>query len=125
VATYSGEGSLALSRAQNEHTLDRKLIIDSETNDCYGACCRLYFSAPVRGTELAAEQTEVKTLVESTRGHILERDPRCKMIMVDPGTAEPSGAVCETSVEPRRMAGVYGAVLVEATVRRGDAVELS
>jgi uncharacterized protein len=55
----------------------------------------------------------------------LERDPRCKMIMVDPDTAEPSGAVLRNiSRAHARRAGVYGAVLVEGTVRRGDAVEL-
>jgi hypothetical protein len=61
VATYSGEGSLALSRAQNEHTLDRTTIAT--------ALAVGYILRPP--SELAAEQTEVKTLVESTRGHIL------------------------------------------------------
>ena len=56
---------------------------------------------------------------------VLERDPRCKMITLDPDTAEPSGAVLrQVSRAHEGMAGVYGAVLVEGTVRRGDVVEL-
>jgi uncharacterized protein YcbX len=56
---------------------------------------------------------------------VLERDPRCKMITLDPDTAEPSGAILrQVSRAHDGMAGVYGAVLVEGTVRRGDDVEL-
>jgi uncharacterized protein YcbX len=56
---------------------------------------------------------------------ILERDPRCKMITLDPDTAEPSGAVLRTvSRAHDGMAGVYGAVLVEGMVHRGDEIEL-
>jgi uncharacterized protein YcbX len=56
---------------------------------------------------------------------VLERDPRCKMITLDPDTAEPSGAVLrKVSRAHDGMAGVYGAVLVEGTVHRGDAIEL-
>jgi uncharacterized protein YcbX len=56
---------------------------------------------------------------------VLERDPRCKMITLDPDTAEPSGAILrQVSRAHDGMAGVYGAVLVEGTVHRGDDVEL-
>jgi uncharacterized protein YcbX len=56
---------------------------------------------------------------------ILERDPRCKMITLDPETAEPSGAILrQVSRAHEGMAGVYGAALVEGTVQRGDDVEL-
>jgi uncharacterized protein YcbX len=56
---------------------------------------------------------------------VLERDPRCKMITIDPDTAEPSGAILrQVSRAHDGMAGVYGAVLVEGTVRQGDAIEL-
>jgi uncharacterized protein YcbX len=56
---------------------------------------------------------------------ILERDPRCKMITLDPDTAEPSGAILrQVSRAHDGMAGVYGAVLVEGTVRRADDIEL-
>jgi uncharacterized protein YcbX len=56
---------------------------------------------------------------------VLERDSRCKMITIDPDTAEPSGAILrQVSRAHDGMAGVYGAVLAEGTVRRGDAVAL-
>jgi hypothetical protein len=56
---------------------------------------------------------------------VLERDARCKMITIDPDTAEPSGAILrKVSRAHDGMAGVYGAVLVEGTVHRGDEVEL-
>ncbi len=56
---------------------------------------------------------------------ILERDPRCKMITLDPDTAEPNPEVLRKVVEAHDgKAGVYGAVLVEGTVRRGDEIEL-
>ncbi len=56
---------------------------------------------------------------------MLERDARCKMITIDPDTAEPSGAILrKVSRAHDGMAGVYGAVLVEGTVHRGDEVEL-
>ena len=56
---------------------------------------------------------------------VLERDPRCKMITIDPDTAEPSGAILrQVSRAHEGMAGVYGAVLVEGTVHRGDDIEL-
>jgi uncharacterized protein len=56
---------------------------------------------------------------------ILERDPRCKMITLDPDTAEPSGAILrKVSRAHDGMAGIYGAVLVEGTVHRGDDIEL-
>src|SRR5688572_13085263 len=56
---------------------------------------------------------------------ILERDPRCKMITIDPETARPSPDLLrKVTREHDGMAGLYGAVLVEGTVRPGDAVEL-
>jgi uncharacterized protein len=56
---------------------------------------------------------------------VLERDPRCKMITLDPDTAEPSGTVLrQVSRAHEGMAGVYGAVLVEGIVRPGDEIEL-
>ena len=56
---------------------------------------------------------------------VLERDSRCKMITIDPDTAEPSGAILrQVSRAHDGMAGVYAAVLVEGMVHRGDEVEL-
>ncbi len=56
---------------------------------------------------------------------ILERDPRCKMITLDPDTAESNPEVLRTVAKAHKgMAGVYGAVLVEGIVRKGDAIVL-
>lgn len=56
---------------------------------------------------------------------VLERDPRCKMITLDPDTAESNPTVMRTVAQAHEgMAGVYGAVLVEGMVRQGDAIEL-
>lgn len=56
---------------------------------------------------------------------ILERDPRCAMIGIDPDTAQKNPAILrQVSRGHDGMAGVYAAVLVEGTVRPGDAIEL-
>ena len=56
---------------------------------------------------------------------ILERDPRCAMITFDPDTGESKPEVLKRVAQAHKgMAGVYGAVLVEGTVRAGDPVEL-
>jgi len=56
---------------------------------------------------------------------VLERDPRCKMITLDPDTAEPRVELLRTVTKGHAgTAGVYGAVLVEGTVARGDKIEL-
>lgn len=56
---------------------------------------------------------------------VLERDPRCAMITIDPDTAERNpGILRQVSQAHDGTAGVYGAVLVEGTVRPGDEIEL-
>ncbi len=56
---------------------------------------------------------------------ILERDPRCKMISLDPDTAEPNTEILrKVSRAHGGMVGVYAAVLVEGTVRQSDSIEL-
>jgi MOSC domain-containing protein len=56
---------------------------------------------------------------------ILERDPRCVMIALDPDTGESKPQLLRHVAQAHNgMAGVYGAVLVEGMVRTGDAVEL-
>jgi len=56
---------------------------------------------------------------------VLERDPRCKMITLDPDTAASSPEILRKVAKAHDgRAGVYGAVLVEGTVRKGDAIEL-
>jgi uncharacterized protein YcbX len=56
---------------------------------------------------------------------ILERDPRCMMITLDPDTGEKTPAILKEVAQAHEgMAGVYGAVLVEGTLRKGDPVEV-
>jgi uncharacterized protein YcbX len=56
---------------------------------------------------------------------ILERDSRCMMITLDPDTAEKSPAILKAVAQAHEgMAGVYGAVLAEGMVCKGDSVEL-
>jgi uncharacterized protein YcbX len=56
---------------------------------------------------------------------VLERDSRCKMITLDPETAEASPDLLRQVTRAHEgKAGVYAAVLVEGTVRPGDPVEL-
>ncbi len=56
---------------------------------------------------------------------ILERDPRCKMISLDPDTGEHNPEVLRKVAQSHEAhAGVYAAVLVEGMVATGDAVEL-
>ncbi len=56
---------------------------------------------------------------------VLKRDARCMMITLDPDTAEKSPAILKAVAQAHEgMAGVYGAVLVEGMLRKGDPVEL-
>jgi uncharacterized protein YcbX len=56
---------------------------------------------------------------------ILERDPRCKMISLDPDTGEHNPQVLRKVAKAHDgRAGVYCAVTVEGTLERGDSVEL-
>ena len=56
---------------------------------------------------------------------ILQRDSRCMMITLDPDTAEKQPTLLKQVAQAHEnMAGVYGAVLVEGMIHKGDAVEL-
>jgi uncharacterized protein YcbX len=56
---------------------------------------------------------------------ILERDPRCMMITLDPETAEKTPAILKKVAQAHDgFAGVYGAILTEGMIRKGDSVEL-
>jgi MOSC domain-containing protein len=56
---------------------------------------------------------------------VLERDPRCMMITLDPETAEKTPAILKQVAQAHSgMAGVYGAVMIEGMLRKGDPVEL-
>src|SRR5438876_7846031 len=56
---------------------------------------------------------------------VLQRDARCMMITLDPDTAEKTPAILKQVAQAHEgMAGVYGAVLMEGMIRKGDSVEL-
>jgi uncharacterized protein YcbX len=56
---------------------------------------------------------------------VLERDARCAMITLDPDTAERTPAVLKKVAQAHQgTAGVYGAVIVEGMLHKGDSVEL-
>ena len=55
---------------------------------------------------------------------VLERDPRCMMITLDPDTGEKAPALLKKVAQAHSgLAGVYGAVLAEGMIRKGDSVE--
>ncbi len=57
---------------------------------------------------------------------VLERDPRCAMITIDPDTAARNTAILGRVTKAHDgTAGVYGAVLVEGVVRVGDDIEVA
>ncbi|PYI61218.1 MAG: MOSC domain-containing protein [Verrucomicrobia bacterium] len=56
---------------------------------------------------------------------ILERDARCVMITLDPDTGEKTPAILKKVAQAHEgMAGVYGAVIVEGMLHKGDPVEV-
>ena len=56
---------------------------------------------------------------------VLERDPRCKMITLDPETGQIDEKVLDHVAKSHSgRAGVYAAVLVEGIVRKGDAISV-
>jgi uncharacterized protein YcbX len=56
---------------------------------------------------------------------VLQRDARCMMITLDPDTAEKTPAILKAVAQTHEgMAGIYGAVLVEGMIRKGNLVEL-
>jgi len=55
---------------------------------------------------------------------VLERDPRCKMISLDPDTGEHNPEVLRKVAQTHgSFAGVYCAVLVEGLLKKGDLIE--
>ncbi|MEM9905176.1 MAG: MOSC N-terminal beta barrel domain-containing protein [Cyanobacteria bacterium P01_D01_bin.44] len=72
--------------------------------------------------ELVGKRLKVGEMLEIT---VLERDPRCKMITLDPDTSEANSEIIKhVSSAHEGYAGVYGAVLVEGVVKAGDTIEL-
>jgi uncharacterized protein YcbX len=57
---------------------------------------------------------------------VLERDPRCKVMSLDPDTGEHNPKVLRKVVKAHaNFAGVYCAVLVEGILTKGDSIHLS
>jgi hypothetical protein len=56
---------------------------------------------------------------------ILERDARCVMITLDPDTTEKTPEILKKVAQAHEgMAGVYGAVIIEGMLRKGDPAEM-
>lgn len=56
---------------------------------------------------------------------VLERDPRCKLISLDPDTSAHDPEVLRKVVKLHgNFAGVYCAVLIEGLLKKGDSIEL-
>lgn len=63
---------------------------------------------------------------ERARLAVTERDPRCKIITIDPDTADESPKILRHVVSAHGgFAGVYAAVLREGVVKAGDTIELA
>ena len=75
---------------------------------------------PYREDELVGRTLQVGERLQLS---VLERDPRCKMITLDPDTGREEPRVLRhvTKVHDA-MAGVYAAVLVEGVVRKSDPI---
>jgi uncharacterized protein YcbX len=57
---------------------------------------------------------------------VLERDPRCKMISLDPQTGEHNPEILRKVAQAHgNFAGVYCAVLIEGLLKKGDVIELA
>jgi uncharacterized protein YcbX len=56
---------------------------------------------------------------------VTDRDLRCKMLTLDPDTAEQNAMIMKQVARAHESnAGVYGAVLIEGTIRPGDEISL-
>lgn len=56
---------------------------------------------------------------------VMERDPRCKMITLDPDTAQPNPEVMRRLAKDHDgTAGIYAAVLVEGVIHPGDEIAI-
>jgi uncharacterized protein YcbX len=75
---------------------------------------------PYRENDLLGRTLQVG---ERLRISIVERDPRCKMITIDPETAETEPQILRhVNAAHGGTAGIYAAVLLEGVVRKGDAI---
>jgi hypothetical protein len=76
--------------------------------------------APFAEKDLLGRRVKIGDKVELM---LLENDPRCKMITLDPDTAQADPAILrQVTTVHDGIAGLYAAVLVEGLVRPGDAI---
>jgi uncharacterized protein YcbX len=79
-------------------------------------------SKPFREDDLVGRKLKVG---ERLRIAVLERDPRCKMINLDPETGQINEKVLDHVAKAHSgRIGVYAAVLVEGIVRKGDMISV-
>jgi uncharacterized protein len=77
---------------------------------------------PYRENDLVGRTLQ---LGDRLRIAVLERDPRCKMITIDPETGQTDRRILRHVNEAQGgTAGVYAAVLIEGIVHRGDPIYL-
>ena len=91
-------------------------------------CFRANLYLDFASLEAFAEDTFVgRTLRVGSKAviAIVKRDSRCMMITLDPDTAEKNPAILKNVAQAHgNMVGVYGVVLAEGMLRKGDPVEL-
>ncbi len=69
---------------------------------------------------------QVLQIGERCKVMLTERDPRCKIITIDPETGDADPKILRhVSTAHAGMAGVYGAVLLEGVIRAGDPIWLA
>lgn len=77
---------------------------------------------PLYEKEVVGKRLKIGDTLEVS---VLERDPRCKMITLDPDTSAANPEIIKHVANAHEgYAGVYGAVLVEGVVKAGDAIAL-
>ncbi|HEX7175747.1 MAG TPA: MOSC domain-containing protein [Pyrinomonadaceae bacterium] len=87
----------------------------------------IYFDFASHGDAFAEDDFVGRRLRIGSKATImvLERDPRCKMISLDPDTGEHNPEVLRKVAQAHgNFAGVYCAVLVEGLLKKGDFIEL-
>ena len=134
-----GENHLSLVRSDRALTDCRPLSlislqtvkqIETEMNipiDKRRFRANIYFDFTANGEGFAEDNLVGRRLCVGSHAEImiLERDPRCKMISLDPETGEHNPQILRVVAQKHEVyAGVYCAVLIEGILKIGDAIEL-
>ncbi len=84
--------------------------------------CELASADGFAEDELVGRRLRIGSRVEIM---VLERDPRCKILSLDPDTGEHNPEVLRGVAQTHgACAGIYCAVLVEGMLRKGDSIEV-